>query len=141
MYYSKALKGGKQFNEIQFESAMVIEDNIVQLCHGYDEEKFPFVIITVENETKFWLLNFNTEKRIPLIMFKKTFNRDQIVSIRQTSKFAATQDASKANHYSNLKEIIIHFKLMEKNNNGDVRQLTYCNVKLSSAAIKLLIKT
>ena len=86
-------------------------------------------------------MNVNTEKRVPLIHLEKIHSFDAILDIQQTSEFAATQDASKAKHYSNLKEIILHFKLRQSNKDGSERQLIYCQLKLSTGAIKLLLKT
>ena len=38
-------------------------------------------------------------------------------------------------------EIILHFKLSQSNKDGGDKQMIYCQLKLTSEAIKLLIKT
>ena len=38
-------------------------------------------------------------------------------------------------------EIILHFKLNQHNRDGGDKQMIYCQLKLTSEAIKLLIKT
>ena len=78
---------------------------------------------------------------MPLINLKDFFSKFEIFDIQQTYKFATTQDASKANHYTNLEEIILHFKLGQEYNDRVFKQLNYCQLKLSSGAIKLLIQT
>ena len=42
----------------------------MQLLHGYDEDHFPFVIATDASQTQVFLVNVNTEKRVPLINLK-----------------------------------------------------------------------
>jgi hypothetical protein len=113
----------------------------MQLCHGYDEVNFPFLIATDYDMAKVFLLNINTQKRVPLIQLKQIYKYDGIWDIQQTSKFESTQDGSEAKHYSKLKEIILHFKYNQHNKDGGDKQLFYCQLKLSTQAIKLLIKT
>ena len=83
-------------------------------------------------------MNVNTHKRVPLINLKKVYKFDAIYDIQQTSKL---EDLTKAIHYNNLKEIILHFKLKQHNKDGGDKQLTYCQLRISSDAIKLLVKT
>ena len=73
----------------------------MQLCHGYDEDKFPFVIATDFVGTQVFLVNVNTQQRVLLINLKDCIN-SRLGDIKQTSKFAATQDASKVENYTNL---------------------------------------
>jgi hypothetical protein len=87
----------------------------MQLCHGYDKENFPFVIATDGGNAKVFLVNGNTQKRVPLINLKKVHKWDCICDIWQTSKL---HDPIKAKHYTNLKEIMLHFKLSQRNKNG-----------------------
>ena len=58
----------------------------MQLCHGYDEENFPFVIATGELRLQVFLVNVNTQKKVPLIDIKKVHDLDAIYDIQQTSK-------------------------------------------------------
>ena len=110
----------------------------MQLSLGYDETNFPFVIATNSNRVQVFFVNVNTDKRVPLINLKKVYNFDGIYDIQQTSKL---EDLTKAIHYNNLKEIILHFKLNQHNKDGGDAQLIYCQLRLSSQAIKLLVKT
>ena len=50
----------------------------------------------------------------------------------QTSEFTSTKD---------LKEITLHFELQQRDKHGGDQQLIYCQLKISSEAIKLLIAT
>ena len=110
----------------------------MQLSLGYDETNFPFVIATNSNRVQVFFVNVNTHKRVPLINLKQVNKFDCIYDIQQTSKL---EDLTKAIHYNNLKEIILHFKLDQLNKDGVDRQLIYCQLRLSSQAIKLLVKT
>ena len=83
-------------------------------------------------------MNVNAKKKVPLINLKQIHRWDQIYHIQQTSKL---QDPKKANHYTNLKEITLHFKLAQSNKDGDDSQFIYCQLKLSNEAIKILIDT
>ena len=87
----------------------------MQLIHGYDRDIFPFVIATDSDKAKVFLVNVNTEKRVPLINLKQIHKFDKIYDIQQTSKL---QDPTKANHYTNLQEIMFHFKLSQNNKDG-----------------------
>ena len=80
----------------------------MQLIHGYDQVKFPFVIANDGDGAKFFLVNVNTLKRVPLINNNQIHMFDGIWDIQQTSKL---QDPLKAKHYTNLQEIMFHFKL------------------------------
>ena len=82
----------------------------MQLIHGFDEDEFPFVIVTDVPNTQFFFVNVNSRLRVPLLNLKD-FVYSRLGEIKQTSKFAATLDASKAKHYTNLQEIILHFRL------------------------------
>ena len=110
----------------------------MQLSLGYDETNFPFVIATNGNHTQVFFVNVNTHKRVPLINLKQVYKFDAIYDIQQTSKL---EDLTKAIHYNNLKEIILHFKLNQHNKDGGDAQLIYCQLRISSDAIKLLVKT
>jgi hypothetical protein len=109
----------------------------MQLCHGYDQDNFPFVLATTDLAQVF-LVNVNTDKRVPLINIKKVHTSDSIWGIQQTSKF---QDPTKAKLYTNLQEITLHFKLYQRNKNGSNWQLFYCQLKLCSEAIQMLIES
>ena len=50
----------------------------------------------------------------------------------QTSEFTSTKD---------LKEITLHFELQQRDKHGGDQQLIYCQLKISSEAIKLLTAT
>ena len=54
------------------------------------------------------------------------------MDIQQTSKYTETQQ---------LKEITLHFELQQRNKHGGDQQLIYCQLKISSKAIKLLTET
>ena len=100
--------------------------------------KLPFVIATDSDRVKVFFVNVNTHKRVPLINLKKVNMFDAICDIQQTSNL---EDLTKAIHYNNLKEIILHFKLNQHNKDGGDAQLIYCQLRISSDAIKLLVKT
>ena len=110
----------------------------MQLSLGYDETNFPFVIAIDGDRAKVFFVNVNTQKRVPLINLKKVYKYDAIYDIQQTYKL---EDLTKAIHYNNLKEIILHFKLKQHNKDGGDKQLIYCQLRISSDAIKLLVKT
>ena len=95
----------------------------MQLSHGFDLENFPFVIAIDQSESHVFLVNVNTLKRVPLINLKQDHRNDRIYEIQQTSKL---HDETKANHYTNLKEIMFHFKLNQLNKDGGDLQLIYC---------------
>jgi hypothetical protein len=80
----------------------------------------------------------NTGKRVPLINMKKVHIFDAITDIQQTSKF---QDPLKDELYNNLQEITLHFKMNQLNKDGSDPKLFYCQLKLSSEAIQMLIET
>ena len=80
----------------------------MQLTHGYDQVNFPFVIATDSDHAKVFLVNVNTLKRVPLINLNKVNKFDCIYDIQQTSKL---HDPLKDKHYTNLQEIVLHFKL------------------------------
>ena len=61
-----------------------------------------------------------------------------ILDIQQTSKF---HDPTKPKHYSNLKEITLHFKMAQYNKDGGDVQLIYCQLKLANKAIQLLVES
>ena len=61
----------------------------MQLLHGYDEVNFPFVIASDDANYQVFLVNVNTQKRVPLLNLKDC-NNSRIGDIKQTSKFAAT---------------------------------------------------
>ena len=87
----------------------------MQLFLGFDEINEPFVIATDRNRTEIYLVNVNTQYRIPLIDLNNVHRHDDIIDIQQTSKL---QDPKKAMHYTNLQEIMIHFKLSQHNKDG-----------------------
>ena len=87
----------------------------MQLIHGYDQVNFPFFLAINSDGAKVFLVNVNTLKRVPLINLKQIHMFDKIYNIQQTSKL---QDASKAQHYTNLQEIMFHFKLSQRNKDG-----------------------
>ena len=62
----------------------------MQLCHGYDEVNFPFVIATDKFMAQIFFVNVKTQRRIPLIKIKQIHETDRIWDIQQTSKFAAS---------------------------------------------------
>ena len=62
----------------------------MQLCHGYDEVNFPFVIATDQSMAQVFFVNVNTQRRVPLIKLKQIHKEDRIWDIQQTSKFAAS---------------------------------------------------
>jgi hypothetical protein len=53
----------------------------MQLFNGYDKENFPFVIATDGNRAKVFLVNVNTQKRVPLINLKQVHKFDKIYDI------------------------------------------------------------
>ena len=53
----------------------------MQLFYGYDKENFPFVIATDSDRAKVFLVNVNTQKRVPLINLKKVHEWDAIYDI------------------------------------------------------------
>jgi hypothetical protein len=73
-----------------------------------------------------------------LINIKQVHIFDRISDIQQTSKF---QDLSKGKLYNNLQEITLHFKMSQYNKDGSDGKLFYCQLKLSSEAIQMLIET
>ena len=83
-------------------------------------------------------MNVNTAKRVPLINLKKVHIWDMITDMQQTSKF---HDPTKPKNYSNLKEITLHFKMAQYNNDGGDVQLIYCQLKLANKAIQLLVES
>ena len=50
-------------------------------------------------------------------------------------------DPKKVKHWTNLQEITFHFELQQRNKDGGDQKLIYCQFKIASEAIKLLIKT
>ena len=52
------------------------------MCHGYDEENFPFVIVTDRLKTQVFLVNVNNQKQVPLIDIKKVHDLDAIYDIK-----------------------------------------------------------
>ena len=54
----------------------------MQLCHGYHQENFPFVIANDIDQDKVFLVNVNTEKRVPLINLKQVHKFDMITDIQ-----------------------------------------------------------
>jgi len=54
----------------------------VGACHGYHQENFPFVIATDGDKAKVFLVNLNTEKRVPLINLKQVHKFDKILDIQ-----------------------------------------------------------
>ena len=95
----------------------------MQLCNGFDAVNFPFVLATDSLKAQVFFVNVNTAKRVPLINLKLVHVFDAIMDIHQTSKF---HDPTKPMHYSNLKEITLHFKMAQYNKDGGDRQLIYC---------------
>ena len=69
---------------------------------------------------------------MPLINLKQIHKDDSICDIQQSSKFTSSKV---------LKEITLHFELQQRDKHGGDQQLIYCQLKISSEAIKLLIKT
>ena len=53
----------------------------MQLCHGYDEDDFPFVIVIDDSRAQVFILNLNTQKRVRLIDHKKVHQSDAIYDI------------------------------------------------------------
>jgi hypothetical protein len=53
----------------------------MQLCHGFDAENFPFIVATDFDNAKVFLVNVNTQKRVPLINLKKESWWDRIYDI------------------------------------------------------------
>ena len=53
----------------------------MKLIHGYDQVNFPFVIAMDNNIDQVYLVNVNTEKRVPLINLKKVHKFDCIYDI------------------------------------------------------------
>ena len=53
----------------------------MQLIHGYDRDIFPFVIAIDSDLAKVFLVNVNTEKRVPLINLNKVHKFDAIYDI------------------------------------------------------------
>ena len=104
----------------------------MQLTLGFHQDNFPFAIATDQLCVQVFLVNVNTEKRVPLINLKKVHLFDMIHDIQQTSKL---QDPAKGMHYTNLQEIVLHFKLGQHNKDGSDKQLIYCQLKLSREAI------
>ena len=54
----------------------------MQLCHGYHQENFPFVIAADVDRAKVFLVNVNTEKKVPLINLKQVHKFDKILDIQ-----------------------------------------------------------
>jgi hypothetical protein len=54
----------------------------MQLLHYYDEKNFPFVIATNILKTQVFLVNVNSEKRVPLINHKQVHMEDAIFDIQ-----------------------------------------------------------
>ena len=104
----------------------------MQLCHGYDQVNFPFVLATDDLKAQVFLVNVNTAKRVPLINIKQFQIFDAILDIQQTSKF---EDPTKDNLYNNLQEITLHFKMSQCSINGSDHKIFYCQLKLPSEAI------
>ena len=73
----------------------------MQLCHGFDAVNFPFVLATDNLRAQVFFVNVNTQQRVLLINLKDCIN-SRLGDIKQTSKFAANQDASKVENYTNL---------------------------------------
>ena len=73
-----------------------------------------------------------------MINLKKVHKFDVINDIQQTSKL---RDLTKAKHFTNIQEIILHFKLAQRNKDGGDAQLIYCQLKIPSEAIRMLIET
>ena len=158
IFFFKIIEGklvqSKDFGKLVWEidTKKLGQIHIKQLCHGFDKDNFPWAIANEIDDYDYWgkaistrpfFVNVNTGKRIALFHNKKIKARwdiNKICDIQQTSKFSATQDASNAKHYSNLKEIVLHFKLKKRKKNKGFTQ-TFCQLKLSSEAIKFLVKT
>lgn len=104
----------------------------VLTCKCYDEPNFPFVIATDQLKAYVFLVNINTQKRAPFISLKQVHLSDSINDIEQSSKLI---DPTKAKHYTNLKQITLHFKLNQCKKDGSDLELIYCQVKLSYEAI------
>ena len=54
----------------------------MQLCHGYHQENFPFIIANDRDKSQVFLVNVNTEKKVPLINLKKNYKYDAIIGIQ-----------------------------------------------------------
>jgi hypothetical protein len=91
----------------------------MQLIHCYENIKFPFVIAMNSLTTKVFLLNSSTTKRTPLINVKQLHKLDAIDNIQQTSTFVATSLSKSSKDYTDLEEIILHFKLKLLNKDGE----------------------
>ena len=110
----------------------------MQLLHGYDATRFPYVVAMNEDGTQVFLVNTQTTDRVPLIHINKLHKDDRINEIVQTSKLA---EESKGNNYDDLQEITIHFELQLRDKDGEDVTLTYCQLKLSREVIKLIADT
>ena len=104
-----------KWNTIQFDQACWH----MQLIHCYDNIKFPFVIAMNSLTTKVFLVNSSTSQRIPLINVKQLHKDDSIDNIQQTSTFVATSLSKRSKDFTDLQEIILHFKLKLLNKDGE----------------------
>ena len=91
----------------------------MQLIYCYDTIKFPFVIAMNNLTTKVFLVNSSTTQRIPLINVKQLHKLDAIDNIQQTSTFVATSLSKRSKDFTDLQEIILHFKLKLLNKDGE----------------------
>ena len=118
--HQATLLGGFNFNEIKWNTIQVDQGCLhMQLIHCYENIKFPFVIAMNSLTTKVFLLNSSTTKRTPLINVKQLHKLDAIDNIQQTSTFVATSLSKSSKDYTDLQEIILHFKLKLLNKDGE----------------------
>ena len=92
----------------------------MQLIHCYDKRKFPFVVAMNKIRSKVFLVNSFTTQRIPLINVKQLHENDQINDMQQTSTFVAASSSKQHKDFTDMQEIILHFKLkLQNKDEGD----------------------
>jgi hypothetical protein len=102
----------------------------MQLIHCYNNQKFPFVIATNPLHSKVFLINCLTNQRIPLINVKQLHKDDGIYDIHQTSSFVEESLLKPSKDFTDLQEIILHFKLNLSKKDGEDRSMHYCQLKI-----------
>ena len=113
----------------------------MQLIHCYDSSKFPFVIALNYDRTKVFLLNPSTKQRILMINVNKKHAAEQLAEINQTSTFLAASSEKQIKDFTDLQEIIVHFKFNSLNKDATDLTMHYCQLRLSREALQILAET
>ena len=66
---------------------------------------------------------------------------DKIYDMHQTSTFVGASSLKQSQDYTDLQEIILHFKLNLLNKDGGDPSLHYCQLRIAREAIQLLADT